>query len=71
MLTNRIIWKEQPIEYSISVCKVVDYQNFPHKYKENVSFCVSLYLNVLKQAIKRCYFSDKSNIKSKWIDLTV
>ena len=24
---------------------VLDYQNFPHKYKESISFCASLVLN--------------------------
>ena len=42
------------------MCKVFDYQNFSNKYKENISFCGSLYLKVLNKSLK-VFFSDKSN----------
>ena len=44
---NRIILKKWIIEYSISVYKILDYQSFPFKYKENISLCASLYLKIL------------------------
>ena len=47
--------EEELIEYSISVCKVLDYQNFPHKYKENIKFCASLYLKVLNKPLKSAF----------------
>ena len=34
------------------MCKILDYQNFPHKYKENINFCASLYLKVLNKSLK-------------------
>ena len=47
------------------MCKVLDYQNFPHKYKENISFCASLYLKVLNKPLKGAILVIKVILKIK------